>query len=171
MDTDADHQTTKGDLSANGASRVIPVANVDRSLQFYCDVFSCHAVIRMLPSGQTHQQRLSTLNPTGGGDRLDSDSAPTVPADGIHPLPPPGRPPFAIHACAGAPPTPDSTLLSPGDQRLHGIPCACVGKPHVDLLRQLPSSALLTRRSRRQTSAPVEAQEALRRHDRRRPDV
>jgi catechol 2,3-dioxygenase-like lactoylglutathione lyase family enzyme len=129
MDTDTDHQTTEGDLSANVASWVIRVANLDRSLQFYCDVFSCHVVIRMLPSGQTHQQRLSAVNPTGGRDRLDSDSAPTVPAGGIHPLPPPGRPPSAIHACAGAPPTPGSTLLSPGGQRLHQIPCEALVNP------------------------------------------
>jgi catechol 2,3-dioxygenase-like lactoylglutathione lyase family enzyme len=46
MDTDTDHQTTEGKLSANVASCVVRVANLDRSLQFYCDVFSCHVVSR-----------------------------------------------------------------------------------------------------------------------------
>ena len=46
MDTDTDHQSTEGELSANIASCVIRVAYLDRSLQFYRDVFSCHLVIR-----------------------------------------------------------------------------------------------------------------------------
>jgi catechol 2,3-dioxygenase-like lactoylglutathione lyase family enzyme len=46
MDTDTDHQTTEGELSANVASCVVRVANLDRSLKFYCDVFSCHVVSR-----------------------------------------------------------------------------------------------------------------------------
>lgn len=46
MDTDTDAQTIEGDLSATAASCVVRVANLERSLQFYCDVFSCHAVSR-----------------------------------------------------------------------------------------------------------------------------
>jgi catechol 2,3-dioxygenase-like lactoylglutathione lyase family enzyme len=46
MDNDTDHQTTEGELSATVASCVVHVANLDRSLLFYCDVFSCRVVSR-----------------------------------------------------------------------------------------------------------------------------
>jgi hypothetical protein len=46
MDIDTDHKTTEGELSASVASCVVRVANLDRSLRFYCDVFSCHVVGR-----------------------------------------------------------------------------------------------------------------------------
>jgi hypothetical protein len=46
MSTDTDHQSTEGELGANIASSVVRVANLDRSLRFYCDVFSCLVVIR-----------------------------------------------------------------------------------------------------------------------------
>jgi catechol 2,3-dioxygenase-like lactoylglutathione lyase family enzyme len=44
MDTDPDHRTTEGEFSASVASCVVRVTNLDRSLQFYCDVFSCRVV-------------------------------------------------------------------------------------------------------------------------------
>jgi catechol 2,3-dioxygenase-like lactoylglutathione lyase family enzyme len=46
MGTDTDHRTSEGELSANVASCVVRVANLDRSVRFYCDVFSCHVVSR-----------------------------------------------------------------------------------------------------------------------------
>jgi extradiol dioxygenase family protein len=46
METDTDHRTSEGELSATVASCVVRVANLGRSLQFYCDVFSCRVVIR-----------------------------------------------------------------------------------------------------------------------------
>lgn len=46
-----DHRTSKGEFSATAALCVVRVADLDRSLQSYCDVFSCHAVSREDPHG------------------------------------------------------------------------------------------------------------------------
>ena len=74
MDTETDPQTTDGELSANIASCVVRVANLDRSLQFYCDVFSCHLVSReadmallLTPKGfQIYLHEVSEFHPRRG---------------------------------------------------------------------------------------------------------
>jgi catechol-2,3-dioxygenase len=45
MDPD-DHQTVESEPSADVAAAVLRVANLERTLQFYCDVFSCRVAIR-----------------------------------------------------------------------------------------------------------------------------
>lgn len=46
MDTDIDGQSPQAEISAHVASCVIRVSNLDRSLTFYCDVFSCRVALR-----------------------------------------------------------------------------------------------------------------------------
>lgn len=46
MDTDTDGQTPQPGLSAHVASCVIRVSDLDHSLRFYADVFSCRVVLR-----------------------------------------------------------------------------------------------------------------------------
>lgn len=46
METDTHQRSSEEEFSATVASCVVRVANLDRSLQFYCDVFSCHVVSR-----------------------------------------------------------------------------------------------------------------------------
>lgn len=43
---DADPKATRADVSACVASCVIRVGDLDRSIRFYSDVFSCHVVVR-----------------------------------------------------------------------------------------------------------------------------
>lgn len=78
MDTDTDPQPTEGDLSATVASSVIRVANLDRSLHFYRDVFSCQIVSRdadmallLTPKGfQIYLHEVSEFQPRRGGGIL-----------------------------------------------------------------------------------------------------
>jgi len=44
METEPDHRITDDEPGANVASCVVRVADLDRSLRFYCDVFSCRVV-------------------------------------------------------------------------------------------------------------------------------
>jgi catechol 2,3-dioxygenase-like lactoylglutathione lyase family enzyme len=46
MSTDTDDQTPEREISADVASCVVRVSDLDRSLKFYCDVFSCRLAIR-----------------------------------------------------------------------------------------------------------------------------
>jgi catechol 2,3-dioxygenase-like lactoylglutathione lyase family enzyme len=46
MDTDINGQSPQAEISAHVASCVIRVSDLDRSLTFYRDVFSCRVVIR-----------------------------------------------------------------------------------------------------------------------------
>jgi extradiol dioxygenase family protein len=46
MSTDTDDQTRQREISVDVASCVVRVSDLDRSLKFYCDVFSCRLAIR-----------------------------------------------------------------------------------------------------------------------------
>jgi hypothetical protein len=46
MSTDTDDQTPEGEISVEVASCVVRVSDLDRSLKFCCDVFSCRVAIR-----------------------------------------------------------------------------------------------------------------------------
>ena len=46
MDTNTDNQRREPEPNADIASCVVRVANLDRSLKFYCDVFACRRLIR-----------------------------------------------------------------------------------------------------------------------------
>lgn len=46
MKIDDEHRATEAEPSADIASCVFRVTNLERSLQFYCDVFSCEIAIR-----------------------------------------------------------------------------------------------------------------------------
>jgi hypothetical protein len=55
MRTDTDDQTRVREISVDVASCVVCVSGLDRSLKFYCDVFSCHLAIRC--ARQRHVRR------------------------------------------------------------------------------------------------------------------
>jgi extradiol dioxygenase family protein len=46
MSTDTDDQTPEREISADVASCVVRVSDLDRSLEFYCDVFPCRLAVR-----------------------------------------------------------------------------------------------------------------------------
>jgi hypothetical protein len=46
MSIDTDDQPREREISVDVASCVVRVSDLDRSLKFYCDVFSCRLAIR-----------------------------------------------------------------------------------------------------------------------------